>query len=119
MREIKFKVNIKGTSIVADVKHISFIQDNIVMKIYDSAVDEEILFDCDEVELLQYTGLKDRNGVEIYEGDYIKYLGKTYRVIRNFTGAFVGKMKILGEEEVFVCYIYSECEVIGNVYERI
>ena len=119
MREIKFKVNIKDTSIVVDVKHISFIQDNIVVKIYNSAVDEEILFDSDEVELLQYTGLKDKNGVEIYEGDIVECFNDGLSEVLFRKGSF-GTLTYTSRGVDFYTFneVYGACEIIGNIYEN-
>ena len=82
-----------------------------------------------DVDLIQYTGLKDKNGKEIYEGDILSWLseeeglGEIYTVIFNeAVGEFMGRHKIAGNLDFNSGYAEdintNEIEVIGNIYEN-
>lgn len=70
-------------------------------------------------ELMQYTGLKDKNGKEIYEGDLIKVDDEHLYIIcfRVQDSGYIGSNEY-GYDEQDLCYLACNYEVIGNIYEN-
>ena len=76
----------------------------------------------DEVELMQSTGLKDKNGVDVYQGDIIRCTsGCLHEVIwlEEYGGTFIGGMPAWYLSGLRNGYSWTgREEVIGNIYEN-
>ena len=112
MREIRFRAYDKKEN---EMFYSSMYQDKTSMAYGLS----NFLSECSDIEdtLMQYTGLKDKDGVEIYEGDILKLKeSKEKYEIRYLGNRFVlcKYDNIVFEDEAY----FSEREVIGNIYEN-
>lgn len=111
MREIKFRAWEMNYKEIIDVDSINF-----ETKIINTECAWRMF---SEVILMQYTGLKDVKGVEIFEGDIV--IGKSL----DFQGMgvvqyFPPRFEIIGakQHEGLFRVLESCCEVIGNIYEN-
>ena len=117
MREIKFRAWLKEERKMVNVETL-FIGINRLC--FGNSKTEDLFFrDFEEVELMQYTGLKDKNGKEIYEGDIVvlnniendnmcivRYEHSSYRL-----EGWSLREDLSNVEDRFL-------EVVGNIYEN-
>ena len=117
MREIKFRAWHKGKKIMGEVLGIDILHKEIFFSNEDVDCYEHT--DFKDIELMQYTGLKDKNNKEIYEGDIVTLHNSKYKVIFNTKEArFVLRDDEFESEIPFTNNNNERMEIIGNIYEN-
>lgn len=113
MREIKFRAwDKKGKQMINQP---------------DLCMDGDVFYALDEEgtefrfdEIMQFTGLKDKNGKEIYEGDITKdgCIGVGEVSFDEYQGRYRTWNKLSGGEMGLTFEYARQLEIIGNIYEN-
>ena len=120
-REIKFRAWLKYGKEIVDVEEIDFMNEviNYIDNDYENNEQEIIGAYFENIELMQYTELKDKNNKEIYEGDIVKFLNGIFEVIWcNEKASFMLKNKEYKEFLNFIYENHNVMEIVGNIYKN-
>ena len=127
--------DVLAEKMIDEILMISFVRKEIIGKFSDGSTSVPLKFEDErngeDVILMQSTGLVDKNGKEIFEGDIVRttrFLGRADEIggFYEYEKDYVGVVKVLEGSWVIDTGIVAvrlwseidESEVLGNIYEN-
>lgn len=118
--------DVLAEKMIDEILMISFVRKEIIGKFSDGSTSVPLKFEDkrngEDVALMQSTGLKDKNGKEVFVGDIIKCtrgcLHEVY-IEKEYGGTYFGGMPAVYLKDLGEGYAWTEHEeIIGNIYEN-
>jgi predicted RNase H-like nuclease (RuvC/YqgF family) len=103
MKEIEFRAFIKKTKIMLNVEDLNFQYDSIIACNHHT-------YDLRECEIMQFTGIRDRNNVKIFEGDVVYIAGTGNYVVKDIREDFDFLINAVVEKDMG--------EIVGDIYQN-
>lgn len=125
----KFRVWDKQTGTIQEIESISFKEKKLVIVQRSIAwFNADYIRNFDDIELMQSTGLKDKDGVEIFEGDVVAVENHPFqRKEDSGVGMEIEGNYVVGWNQhdltwcagdLLLARLKSYVKVIGNIYEN-
>ena len=113
------KVYIKSLNMVLPAEVINYHEKTVEVYFNDNA--DNVPYNFDEVELIENTGFKDKNGTSIFVGDIVKTKVRNKVYLQVVGKADVCNAVVLENKIHSSLFSFSDennVEVIGNIYEN-
>lgn len=115
MKEIEFRAWLKSKKKMINVSQINFTRKNVTDEYFN-------YYDFKDIEIIQYTGFKDKYNVKIFDSYIVKITIRDKITVAQvkWSEKRCKFIFVCGEDNIGLEYFQknSELEVIGNIYEN-